>query len=374
MAEYGFTGSDIASITSARAGLTAGFMQLGKQIQEDIQRIATIREVKAFGQELAQLDPTNDLFPQQLLGTLSKYPLASQTSLAKQGIEVLGARYKAALEAKNSVPALQPFEVGGGVMYDPRMKATYKVGDDGVPQFMDPTPQTSGQMRGTVIQTPESQLLINPTTGETIQTFAPRPASTRATNLNVLPQRVKMQVEALDDDIKAVTVERQKTIDAMGGINAETKPDDPNLLRVKQLEQQLGNLKSTRAQILQEQSEQQGLPSGSGQGNTGPSLMPVPQSGTSFIPMAMPTDVAAPQMTLRDETSTLPDQLPVLPGVVPKPKQAGTPRAYRKVGDKWEFSGTGRAKLQAIQQAYDDQVISEEEARKYVIEAGARPN
>lgn len=382
--EYGFTGSDIASISQARAGLTAGFMQLGRQIQDDIQRIATTREMRAFGQEMAQLDPTQDAFPQQLLGTLSRYPLASQTPIAKQGIEVLGSRYQAALQAKQTASALQPFQIGN-TTYDPRLKATYRLDEQGNPTFIDPTPQSTGALRGMVIQTPENQLLINPATGETMQTFAPRPSSMRSTNLNVLPENVKMQIRFIDEDARAVQTERQKLVDAITNGTIMEKDRPAAVERQKQLETQLQNIKDTRDKILQEaaaqQSERLGLPSGAGQGMGGPSLMPAPQGGSSFVPMPVPVPVNPNQipnpanMTMNEPGgAVMPDQLPVLPNVRPSIKQLSGPRLYRKVGGRMEYRGTGKDFVRAVQQAYDDQQITEEEARRAVEEAGFRRN
>jgi hypothetical protein len=364
--EYGFSSADIASITSARAGLTAGFMQLGKHIQEDIQRIATIREMKSFGQELAQIDPNDAAFPQKLIGTMSKYPLAIQTPLARQGIEVLGARYKAGIEAKTEAAKLVPYTIGD-VTFDPRSRTEFRV-KDGVTEFVDTTPQDLGPVRGTMVQTPDNQLLINPRTGETIQTFAPKPQSTRSTNLNVLPENVKMQIKFMDEDAKAVQLERQKLVDAITKGDISTKDRPAAIERQKQLETQLQNIKDTRDKILREsaaqQSEQAGLPSGSGQGNNGPSLMPEPAQNP-FVPMALPTNISAPQMVLNTpDSSVLPDNMPVLPGVVPPPKQAGTPRAYQIQNGKFRVLG-GNPKA-AVEQAYADQVINEEQRTRYL--------
>lgn len=362
MAEYGFTSADISSISSARNALTAGFMQLGKQVQEDIERIALNREMKAFGQEMAQLDPTQDAFPQQLITTLSKYPLASRTPLAQKGIDVLGMRYKASLDAKK---ATQPWMDLGGGMYNVPDVGTFEYDESGKPKFVDPTPQTSSSaVRGTVIQTPEGQTLINPTTGETIREFSPRPSSTRSTNLNVLPENVKMQIRFMDEDAKAVQTERQKLVDAITNGTIPSKDRPAAIERQKQLETQLQNIKDTRNKILSEaaaaQSERMGLPSGAGQGMGGPSLMPGPaQPQNSFVPM--PNTVPTPQQMTRNEEggAVTPDQLPVLPNTTTvKEASAASKRLYEKRGGKIAFPRTNYR--EAVEQAFNDRIISEQ--------------
>jgi hypothetical protein len=80
----------------------------------------------------------------------------------------------------------------------------------------------------------------------------------------------------------------------------------------------------------------------------------------------MPTDIAAPQMTLNTGENYV--EPPVLPGVTPPPKQAGTPRLYQIQGGKFRIpKGNPRA---AIEQAYADQVITEEQRASYL---GALP-
>ena len=359
---YGFTGADIASITSARAGLTAGFMQLGRQIQEDIQRIATIREMKSFGQELAQIDPNDAAFPQKLIGTMSKYPLAIQTPLARQGIEVLGARYKAGIEAKTEAAKMVPYTIGD-VTFDPRSKTEFRV-KDGVTEFIDTTPQDNVPVRGTIVHTPDNQLLINPRTGETMQTFPARPAS-RAQSLGVLP----MQLRQIDNEIKAIRVERQKLIDSLKTKDGKKEgasalpfleKDDPQLIRIKELESSIQKATNTARELTNQTSSAQ-----STQSQDNLALMPEPSQQTPFVPMGMPTNIAAPQMTLNTpDTSVMPDNMPVLPGVVPPPKQAGTPRSYRVENGKFKVLG-GNPKA-AVEQAYADQVINEEQRTRYL--------
>lgn len=378
MAEYGFTSSDISSLNQARAGLSAGFMQLGKQIEEDMTRIATIREMKAFGAELANLDPTNDAFPQQLLGTMSKYPMAIQTPLAKQGIEVLGNRYQTAQQAKQATALFS--DIGGGTMLNPKTGVAYRKDESGIPQFIDTTPNASNPVRGTMVSTAEGQLLIDPTSGKTIQQFAPRPQSTRSTNLNVLPQDIKIQISDIDTKTKSVLTERQKLIDAINNrkISEDERPKAYEDL--KNLEANLESLSRNKAQILQNFRAESPLPTGARQGINGASLMPTPQSGSSFVPMALPSNIApapvtltprdipAPsQMTLNTEdSSVLPENLPVLPTPRRTAAEVKAPRLYRKVGNEIKYLGNDL--LKAVQQARDDDMITDEEGRR-VLEA-----
>lgn len=382
MAEYGFTSSDIASITQARSNLSAGFMQLGQQIEKDIERIATLRETRAFAAEMATLDPTLDTFPQQLIGTLSKYPLASQTNLAKQGIEVLSSRYKTAQEAKQSTNLFS--DIGGGTMFNPKTNVAYRTNESGIPEFIDTTPQAGGPVRGTIVQTPEKQLLINPATGQTITEFAPRPQSTRSTNLNVLPQNVKMQVDNLTKDVNAVLTERQKLLDAINSGKITEDGQEKAYRDLANLESNLNNLKETRDKILREAgtpANSPAMPVGAGQGVNGPSLMPAPQSNSSFVPMDQEPVVSNPGMPNRDQmvlnqpgNAVLPDQLPVLPNTGVTPAQFKGPRLYRKVQGVMQYAGKTKDEIKkAIKQAYDDQQIGDEEADRALREAGFSP-
>lgn len=360
MPEYGFSSSDISSITSARAGLTAGFMQLGKQIQEDITRIATIREMKAFGQELAQIDPNSEAFPQQLIGTMSKYPLAIQTPMARQGIQVLGARYQAGIDAKQEAAKLLPYKIGD-VTFDPRSKTEFRVDPNtGVTEFVDTTPNDGTPESGIRIEDETGQKIVGTRTGKTIAEFGPRPAYKPPVKEGAISEVFKAKIKVTEADLQ---IAFKEWTDLKKQESEATDPK-PARERLKTLEARIDQLRSTRDQLIRdsqaEQSDQVGLPSGAGQGLSGPSLMPSPQS--SFVPMGMPTNIAAPQMTLNTGENYI--EPPTLPGVVPPAKQAGTPRAYQIQNGKFRvLGGNPRA---AIEQAYADQSINEEQRTRYL--------
>lgn len=390
MAEYGFTSSDIASITQARSNLSAGFMQLGQQIEKDIERIATLRETKAFAAEMATLDPTQDNFPQQLIGTLSKYPLASQTNLAKQGVEVLSSRYKTAQELKVNSNLFT--DLGGGVMHNPKTGVTYRKNASGIPEFFDATPQSPRTVPGRIVNEigPDGkprQVLVNPVTSETIREFGPVPQSTRSTNVNALPQGVKMLIDNYDDRIKGITTERQRLLDAINSGKFSDKDTvgkdglgNP-ISALKKAYNDLANLDSAlkidtdqRNKLIRQYTPD--MPTGAGQGINGPSLMPEPQRSGSMVPMQLdPNEVISnPGMPNRDQmvqntpdTVLTPDQMPVMP----TPKQdmdSKKTRLYRKVNGQIEYFGNDL--LKAVLQARDDDQIDDAEARRVLDQSG----
>ena len=385
MAEYGFSASDISSMTQARQGLVEGFMQLGKQIQTDITRIATIREMKAFGQEMANLDPTSDAFPQQLIGTLSKYPLASNTPIATKGIEVLGSRYRSALQAKAKTGFSDEVPIGGNT-YFRRGVGTYEkdptTGD--VKRFIDTTPNTPNYQH---VNTAEGVMKFNPATGAMEGKIGELPPSRSGAGMGALSQNLRQS----NDTIRAYRTERQKLIDQLKTDEAEgaaaipyLKADDPRLLRIKEIERSIQEETQNARDLTNKAyghpaSGVPPMPTGAGQNIGGPSLMPIGTGGPSsnFVPMPSQNGTAAPgtvpnpsQMTLNEPgASTAPDQLATLPVVGPSVKQLSGPRLYRGRGASLSIN-PGVDPGKAITQAYQDQEITEEQARQYLEKAG----
>lgn len=170
---FGFSGQDIASMANAREGLVRGFEELGKQVRSDITRIGTMRQLKSFGEEMANLDPQSDLFPQQAISTLAKYPLAANTQVAEIGLNLLGRRHRDWKDAQ--VKGADWMDLGGGT-YNVKGVGTFKYDDAGNPSFVDVTPNVGNVPSGRIVDTTEGQKLIDPVTGATIENFGPRPS------------------------------------------------------------------------------------------------------------------------------------------------------------------------------------------------------
>ena len=68
--------------------------QLGKQVREDIQRIQTTRDLRAFGEELSQINPQSREFPLQALGAAMRHPLAFEDKRGQAAINLLGGAHR----------------------------------------------------------------------------------------------------------------------------------------------------------------------------------------------------------------------------------------------------------------------------------------
>lgn len=71
-----------------------GLQSLGAQLREDMIAIQANRQVKNLGQQLSQIDPTSDQFPQQLAQAAVANPLGSLHPVGRLAIETLGAAHK----------------------------------------------------------------------------------------------------------------------------------------------------------------------------------------------------------------------------------------------------------------------------------------
>jgi len=74
-------------IQDAGNALSDSLIQSGKTIETALIRSATFRQASELGQQLSQINPQSDAWPQQAAAITSQYPLAVQSGLAKMIVE-----------------------------------------------------------------------------------------------------------------------------------------------------------------------------------------------------------------------------------------------------------------------------------------------
>lgn len=85
---------------SFQRSLVSGIETLGKQVRQDIQRIQATRELRAFGEEMVNVDPASPDFPQQLLGAAMRHPVALEDKRGIAAINMLGRQHEIAQGSK----------------------------------------------------------------------------------------------------------------------------------------------------------------------------------------------------------------------------------------------------------------------------------
>lgn len=86
--------------TNYRQFMASSLQQLGKQVSEGIKQIATNRQIRQMGDELQQLNPNSELFPQEMVGIISRYPLGANDRRGQVALSMMGAQHKNWLDRK----------------------------------------------------------------------------------------------------------------------------------------------------------------------------------------------------------------------------------------------------------------------------------
>ena len=375
--DYGFTSADIASISSAREGLVDGFMRLGKQIETDITRITTLRQLKSFGQELSALNPEDDAFPQRLVQTMAKYPLAANSPMGQNGINLLGARYKANQQLKTGGVLGQFIETvddqGNPVraLVDRRSGST--IGKFGIP----PKP-----VAGRVIDTEDGLKLVDPYKGETIKELGQKRVTKR------VDPELKLQLDAIDKDVAFNAKERERLKKESEGLSMFKRPNEAQAAQqakvaadLATVEARINGLRTQRQELVKDiggedaipNTTEADLPLMNPADQSGPDVGPAaemraaPAGQSPFVPMGMPANIAAPQMTLNNGSNYV--EPPTLPGAVPPPAVAGAPKLYSVQNGKIRWPKVNREA--AIKQAVIDVVITPEQGQQFLQQGEA---
>jgi hypothetical protein len=97
--------SSIAPNIIGRAydGIVASIRQTGQEVAANVEKIQVGKQMKAFGQEISQLDPKSENFIPSMLGMASKYPLVIGSEQGKMAMTMLGQANKNLLERDNDI-------------------------------------------------------------------------------------------------------------------------------------------------------------------------------------------------------------------------------------------------------------------------------
>lgn len=77
--------------------IVAGIRRTGQEIRKNLQTVQTNKQLNAFGQEAATLDPAAPNFASSLMGLAGKYPLAASSEAGQTMVGLLSAANKNAL-------------------------------------------------------------------------------------------------------------------------------------------------------------------------------------------------------------------------------------------------------------------------------------
>lgn len=92
----------VGIITRGGDYLTNQFTAIGQQVEQTLMRNRAMRETQAMGQELAQVNPATDDFPQVATLLASKYPLAMETGMGGKLLTLPSLAFKAFKETQQA--------------------------------------------------------------------------------------------------------------------------------------------------------------------------------------------------------------------------------------------------------------------------------
>lgn len=112
-----------------RQFMASSLQQLGKQVSEGIKQVATNRQLKQMGDELKQVSPDSPYFPQEMVGIVTRYPLAVSDNRGVAALNLLGNSHKNWLtqqykssQAQRKNPLVRNFPDKTSRQYNPETK------------------------------------------------------------------------------------------------------------------------------------------------------------------------------------------------------------------------------------------------------------
>lgn len=168
--------------------------QLGAQVRNDIRVVQTNRQLQGFAQEVQNVSPTSPEFPREVVGLMSRYPLATMSPIGQAAINQLGAERK--FYQQEQMAMRDPWRSAGqGVFYN---QAT---GETKVNDALRPPTRPVQISRSTVA-------LQDPRTGEVkaVEEFGlPMPTITDPITVEEARQDNRMELEKLRQQGRTTT-------------------------------------------------------------------------------------------------------------------------------------------------------------------------
>lgn len=155
-----------------RESMSKGIQVIGKQVSEGITRIATNRQTKDMLEELQQTNPNSQLFPQQAVGLIERYPLAATDKRGLTGLAMFDKAHQQWVAQQTRDQAL----------FKPQFRA---VGND----VVEITPSKTGSTAKVLLDRPEKPVNSQQVKGHPELTYHPDTNTFSESGLPATPQK-----------------------------------------------------------------------------------------------------------------------------------------------------------------------------------------